>query len=221
MMVGLQNPFAQLRRSGRAIALALAIGVPVLALATSSIAMAQTDGSQLSATTPSSAPAPATHFPPLKEVVSNVQSRFDDVKHLSEAQAKALIGRDDVLLVDTRELAEFQVSRLPGAVQLDPDAWRWTVMSQLGEQVRGKTVVFYCSVGVRSSKMAAHVQDAMMEAGAKQVFNLDGGIFRWHNMSLPLEDERGSTDVVHPYDAHWGKLVRRQDHTSYSPVPRQ
>jgi len=79
---------------------------------------------------------------------------------------------------------------------------------------RGKTVVFYCSVGERSSRMATHVRDVAREAGAKEIYNLSGGIFAWHNDRLPLVSAPGRpTEFVHPFDATWGRLVDRQSLT--------
>jgi Rhodanese-like domain len=71
--------------------------------------------------------------------------------------------------------------------------------------------VFYCSVGMRSSSLAAEVQEALVKAGASGVFNLRGGMFGWHNARRPLVDAAGATDFVHPFNDKWGKLVARQE----------
>ena len=71
-------------------------------------------------------------------------------------------------------------------------------------------MVIYCSVGVRSSRLAEHVVDAVREAGARDVYNLAGGIFAWHNRGYQLVDGSGPTAFVHPYDETWGRLVARR-----------
>ena len=160
------------------------------------------------------APQIATAREPFNLDVVRAQVRKDyrNVAHLS---ANALVNimrkEEEFLLLDVREEAEFAVSRIAGAERVDPGIWRKSFMARFGDHVRGKMVVFYCSVGVRSSRLAANVQAALIEQGAKEVFNLDGGVFAWHNENRALENAKGATDYVHPFDAHWGKLVRRQE----------
>jgi len=62
------------------------------------------------------------------------------------------------------------------------------------------------------------LQDELVKKGAKQVKNLEGGIFAWHNGKRPLRNEKGVTPFVHPYDDKWGKLISRQDLIQYTPA---
>ncbi len=146
----------------------------------------------------------------LETVRAQVVRDYGGVAQLSTQNfAAQLSRRPDVLLLDVREEEEFAVSHLTGAVRVDPDIWRWSFMSKFGEKVRGKTVIFYCAVGVRSSQLAEDVQAALKERGAKAVYNLDGGIFAWHNESRTLVNANGKTEFMHPFDAYWGQLVKR------------
>ncbi|MEL6748111.1 MAG: rhodanese-like domain-containing protein [Pseudomonadota bacterium] len=163
--------------------------------------------------------APAAEYPPLAAVISDVKENFDGVTHLSPSQVAELAQRDDVLLVDTREAEEYAVSRLPGAVRIDPDAWSWSVVPALQEAAKNKHIVFYCSVGVRSSRMAEHVQEELLAQGAKSIANMSGGIFSWHNAGGTLTDGARATAFVHPYDETWGKMLSRKELARYSPVP--
>ncbi len=148
----------------------------------------------------------------LDAVRERVTRDYADVEQLStEAFAKAAGEGERVLLLDVREREEFAVSRIPGAIQVEPGIWRWSFLSRFAEQARGKTVIFYCSVGVRSSKLASAVQAALKEKGALRVYNLDGGIFAWHNEARALVNDKGATPHVHPFDDHWGKLVKRSE----------
>ncbi len=154
----------------------------------------------------------------LETVRAQVTRDYGGVSHLStQTFAAQMARRPDVLLFDVREEDEFSVSHLAGAERVDPDIWRWTFMNRFGERVQGKTVIFYCSVGVRSSRLAARVQAALREQGAKAVYNLDGGIFAWHNERRPLVNTKGQTDFVHPFDSHWGQLVKRGEMARTSP----
>jgi rhodanese-related sulfurtransferase len=148
----------------------------------------------------------------LAAVQEKVKRDYDGVAQLSTgALAERLAGRKDVLLLDVREAQEFAVSHIAGAQRVDPGIWRSTFLKRFGNTAQGKTVVFYCSVGVRSSKLAEKVQKQLMAQGAQGVFNLDGGIFAWHNEARALVNAKGETPFVHPYDSYWGKLLKRQE----------
>ncbi len=142
--------------------------------------------------------------------------------HASVAQLSvdAFLGLDssEVVLLDIRDPEEFAVSRLPGAVWVSPGASAETALIQMGD-VRGKTIVVYCSVGRRSSIFAEREQDALIKMGAVSVSNLERGIFGWHNEARQLVDAKGETDAVHPYDAVWKRYVERQDKARYTPLP--
>lgn len=145
----------------------------------------------------------------LENVREEVRASFPSVKQLStSALAARLATRDSLVLLDVRELQEYAVSHLPGAVRVDPKPVESSIPP--ANDLTNKIVVFYCSVGVRSSKLAQKLQSELMHKGAISVFNLDGGIFAWHNQERPLEDSNGATDFVHPFDQKYKKLLRRQ-----------
>lgn len=148
----------------------------------------------------------------LESIQSQVHRDYSNVSHLSTSTLVDMFGhKEDVLLLDVREADEYAVSHITGAQRVDPGVWSSTFLKQFGDKVRGMTVVFYCSVGVRSSRLADRVQAALKKEGAKHIFNLDGGVFAWHNEKRPLKNAKGTTEFVHPFDNMWGKLVRRQE----------
>ena len=156
----------------------------------------------------------------LDAVRAEVKKDYAGVAHLpAESLAEALAAKDGVLLFDVREREEYAVSRIHGAVRVDPGIWTRSFLKRYGDAVRGKTVVFYCSVGVRSSKLAERVRTRLGALGARAVYNLDGGIFAWHNEARPLTSDAGATPYVHPFDRHWGRLVERQELARTAPAP--
>jgi rhodanese-related sulfurtransferase len=165
-------------------------------------------------------PATAKDSFTLGAVREKVKRDYDGVAQLSTgALADRLADREDVLLLDVREMQEFAVSHLAGAQRVDPGIWRSTFLKRFANAARGKTVVFYCSVGVRSSKLAEKVRAELMAQGALGVFNLDGGIFAWHNEGRPLVNAKGQTSFVHPYDSYWGQLITRRELAKTNPEP--
>ncbi|MDO8295896.1 MAG: rhodanese-like domain-containing protein [Caulobacter sp.] len=158
-------------------------------------------------------------FRTLDQVERDVAARYRDVGQITVADlARAISRQGPLLLVDVREVDEFAVSRLRGAVRLDPGASVAAARSRLSGNVRGRVLVLYCSVGRRSSAMARRIQAAMAADGATGVLNLRGGIFAWHNAGLPLVNARGATRYVHPFNATWGRLLTHRDLASRVPV---
>ena len=70
---------------------------------------------------------------------------------------------------------------------------------------------------MRSSVIATEVQDELVKAGATGISNLRGGMFAWHNAGRPLVNDAGPVDIVHPYNAQWGKLLTHQDKVAPAP----
>ena len=127
--------------------------------------------------------------------------RHPDVRWISrDALAARLASPDPPLLLDARTEAEVAVSTIEGARRIDPSA------PALDEVPRDRDVVVYCSVGVRS----ADVAERLGAAGHTRVWSLEGGIFAWADEGRPLWRAGARTDVVHPYDALWGLLLRAE-----------
>lgn len=155
----------------------------------------------------------------LKTVKQQVLSDYKNVSHLETTElATMLVNRKDVLIFDVREENEYNVSHIQDAIRISPSTWGWTFLRDYGSKVKDKTVVFYCSVGVRSSIMAARVQEGLAERGATKTLNLNGGIFAWHNEKRSVVDAKGETPYVHPFDKHWGSLLDRRTELRMSPV---
>ena len=122
------------------------------------------------------------------------------------------VGRADTLLFDVREPDEFAQSHLLGARRIDPEMSAKEFQAAYGPEIKGRTVVFYCAVGVRSGRMLTRVQPVLASQGAQVGYNLRGGIFRWHaaGRSLVADGSAGGAPrTIHPYDAAWGKLLDR------------
>jgi rhodanese-related sulfurtransferase len=114
----------------------------------------------------------------------------------------------DPILLDVRTAEEFAVSHLPQAYH----APTVEAVQSMDLDPR-RPVVAYCSVGYRSARLMAQLQDR----GFTQGYNLEGSLFRWANQGRPLECAGKPTTAVHPYNAVWGLLLNpclgcRQNH---------
>ena len=140
----------------------------------------------------------------LEAITEKLAREYKDVRQMPAGELSGLLesARQSVVLLDVRSPEENAVSQIPGATRIDPGSPAGKVLAAAGD-IKGKTVVFYCSVGARSGRLASSVQDALKAKGAAGVANLYGGIFGWHNQSRPLEQAGKPTAFVHPYNAQW------------------
>ena len=154
---------------------------------------------------------------PLDATIADVSKRWPDIKQISGDDLSKITKDGNAVVFDVRLPEEYAVSHLNGAINVDPGLTASTFLTRYADNLKGKTAVFYCSVGVRSSKLAQRVTPGLKVAGVTDIVNLTGGIFYWHGESRPLVDAKGPTDLVHGYDASWGKLVKRQDKVQGEP----
>lgn len=106
------------------------------------------------------------------------------------------------LLLDVRAKEEYEVSHLKDAVIAASEK---EALEALEGVPADRSVVLYCSVGYRSSEMAAFLQ----KRGFDKVYNLEGSIFAWANEGKPVYRGSERVQVVHPYDRVWGKLLKK------------
>ena len=110
------------------------------------------------------------------------------------------------ILLDAREMEEYKVSHIPGAIHVGYDTFDISNHTHLD---KNKPVLLYCSIGYRSEKVAEKFQ----KAGFKNVFNLYGSIFEWANRGYTLEDNEGKqTKRIHTYNKKWGKWMENTDY---------
>lgn len=158
-----------------------------------------------------SSPAPqtdrtATWTSDWKRTLRVVREAFPEVPQMSTQQLAAMRAdgtAPDIVLLDARSEAEFRVSHLPGAVFANNTRM---ALEALETSDPARTVVVYCSVGYRSSRLA----EKLRARGIENVFNLEGSLFQWANEGRPLY--RGDERVygAHPYDEEWGQLLYRR-----------
>ncbi len=133
-----------------------------------------------------------------------VRGKFPDVSHLSPSSLDAWLRdaqRPAPQLVDARSVEEFAVSHLPSARRVDPESTAPAALSALDLE---RPIVIYCSAGYRGATLARRLQNA----GRRDVWNLEGGIFAWANAGLPIERAGQPTQRVHPYSRFFTRLLK-------------
>lgn len=102
------------------------------------------------------------------------------INRISVNDATLLINRQDALVLDVRETAEWSTGHIPNA--------RHIALGHLGkhlseiEKHKDKPVIVVCASGNRSGAGCRMLK----QAGFQQVHNLAGGIHAWSDAGLPM-----------------------------------
>ncbi|MCY3810479.1 MAG: rhodanese-like domain-containing protein [Gammaproteobacteria bacterium] len=135
------------------------------------------------------------------QTLAEIRAAFPSVVHLTTQQlADKLSAAEPVLLLDAREPEEYEVSHIDGAVRVTTAS---AALNAIRADSREPTVVVYCSVGYRSSRLVSWLK----ARGVKNVFNLEGSLFLWANEGRPLARGDEPARRVHPYDDDWGEFL--------------
>jgi rhodanese-related sulfurtransferase len=113
------------------------------------------------------------------------------VRTLNVAEARDLLGREDVLFVDLRDPRELdREGRIAGAFHCPRgmlEFWVDPASPYAKPQFQqDKTFVFFCAGGLRSA-LAAHTAQRM---GLAPVAHIDGGFSAWKKAGAPYEPPR-------------------------------
>ena len=121
---------------------------------------------------------------------------------MAAALKTLLASGKPVVVLDTREPAEFAVGHLPGAINVPPSAIDET--PAVANAPADATIVAYCTAGLRSGHAACKLAKRIN----REVLNLHGGIVSWFNAGGELETADGQpTETLHPYGEAWGRHV--------------
>jgi len=98
-----------------------------------------------------------------------------------DARTAGRLAGDGATLVDVREGSEYALGHVPGAQHIPYEQ----LEQRIGEVSRERTIVVYCTSGVRSSLATSIFERHGMDAA-----NVRGGFSAWRSAGLPIEDAR-------------------------------
>ena len=137
--------------------------------------------------------------PDLESIKREIREEFPDVRGITTEELARWLTPPPVLL-DVRAPDEYEVSHLRGARRALTEA---EAVDALRGARKDERIVVYCSVGLRSARLAR----ALQARGFTNVYNLEGSIFQWANEGRPVYRDGREVQRVHPYDEHWGALL--------------
>lgn len=101
-------------------------------------------------------------------------------KSLSPQQLTHAINKEDAVVLDVRDGAEFKAGHIPGAINI-PFSGFDKRMTEL-DKYKQRPVVLVCKMGQHSGAISKKLKGA----GFESVFKLSGGIAEWQNSQFPL-----------------------------------
>jgi rhodanese-related sulfurtransferase len=134
----------------------------------------------------------------IERIKQITRATFPDVKQVAtETLATWIEEPTPTLLIDVRSAAEYAVSHLRNALNLRTAR---EISQAITDRQPARTVL-YCSVGFRSSRLAARI-------AKENIYNLEGSIFDWANQGRPIFKGEKPTTQVHPYSPLWSGLLK-------------
>lgn len=106
-------------------------------------------------------------------------------KTLSAHGVTQLINRDEAVLLDVRDKAEFKTGHIVGAVNI-PHSKLADRLVEL-EPYNGKTIVVADKMGQHAGQAGRTLRD-----NGFNVYRLEGGMAEWQSQSLPLVTKSGN-----------------------------
>lgn len=107
-----------------------------------------------------------------------------DKSQLSPVEATLLINREDAVLVDLRDQAEYAKGHVPNARHI-PLADLERRSSEL-EKFKDRPIILCCASGSRSNAAVA----TLKKAGFEKLFQLRGGLLEWEKAGQPVSRKR-------------------------------
>ena len=141
----------------------------------------------------------------------NISQRYK-VPNISvnELEKRIKNNNSELTIFDTRSSEEYLKSHIQNSIHVDPKTNPKKFIEKFEEKLKRMDLVFYCSVGERSSKFLKKVEKLAKDNGANLLFNLNGGIFDWYNKNKKIYNNLGETDSIHPYNDKWGLFVKKR-----------
>jgi len=101
------------------------------------------------------------------------------LNEIDAATAKRWLDTSEAVLIDVREIPEYQQAHIPGALLVPLSAFDPNKVPQKSDL----KVVVHCAMGQRSAAACEFLQ----RQGYTNLYNLQGGIQAWGAAGLPIE----------------------------------
>ncbi len=110
-------------------------------------------------------------------------ARGEEALQIEQLDARTAAARsaEGAVLLDVREIAEWEGGHVPGAIHMPYE----NIRERTHELPVGRQIVTYCASGIRSSLAAS-----FLEVDGRHVANMRGGFTAWRNAKLPVSHDK-------------------------------
>ena len=120
---------------------------------------------------------------------------------ISAEEARKIVGKPDVIFIDTRNYWKYAKGHIPGAFSLELFAFHWVDTSSEGMKAFAKEMrMLFCSLGINPKSSVIFYQNNSGYDAARGVWLsnllghdrtrlLDGGLNRWKRLKYPMSKE--------------------------------
>lgn len=116
----------------------------------------------------------------LSDLIRNGRSN----DQLSPVEATMLINRENAIVIDVRDQAEYAQGHIPNARHIPLKELEQSKPEL--ERLRGQPVILCCVSGARSANAAAQLR----KAGFERIYNLRGGLLEWEKAGQPVSRKK-------------------------------
>lgn len=113
---------------------------------------------------------------------SYVETLISPLKHVSTQEATQLMNKEDAVILDIRNQADFKKGHILGAKQIGQEAVTKADFTKL-ENEKNKPIIVVCAMGISAKRTASQ----MLKAGFAKVSVLKGGMNTWQGEGLPIK----------------------------------
>lgn len=111
------------------------------------------------------------------------------IKNVTVEEAKKLVGKENVFVLDVRTPSEFNSSHIEGATLIPvtnafgSDLKEESLLkARINEVPKNKKILVYCRTGHRSTSAST----ILVKSGYSEVYNMKGGINAWISAGYPV-----------------------------------
>ena len=132
----------------------------------------------------------------LSSMTQNISKKHPNVKTLGPLEVLSWQkSNKEFVLIDVRKDDERAISTIKGSISADE-------FNRDPNRYKDKTVVSFCTIGMRSSDFTEKLQKEGFDA-----YNLEGGILLWSHQGLSYYKKGQETKRVHVYSEAWDFLA--------------
>jgi sodium/bile acid cotransporter 7 len=128
----------------------------------------------------------------IDEMIAGYQRLYPEVPGANATEVRTALADGGTVLVDVRPAVERGISTIPGAIGKDE-------FERRAQELRGREIITYCTIGHRS---AAYAEELLTDGWNAR--NFDGSLLAWTHAGGDLVDAAGEpTKRLHVYGARW------------------